>query len=66
LNCQLHVPVALTAGKEDSGTHFIGNWVGPRAGLNGACNELWSSPEHEPIGTISWKRQLLTQMSLFY
>jgi hypothetical protein len=29
---QLHAPEALPQGKS-SGTHWIGGWVGPRAGL---------------------------------
>jgi hypothetical protein len=31
---QLHVPAALPPGKRP-GTHCIGGWVGPRAGLGG-------------------------------
>jgi hypothetical protein len=30
----LHSPAALPPGKRH-GTHFIGGWVGPRAGLEG-------------------------------
>jgi hypothetical protein len=30
----LHAPAALPAGKEPPGTHWIGGWVGPRAGLD--------------------------------
>jgi len=33
-NCQLHPPVALHTGERASGTHWIGSWVGPRAGLD--------------------------------
>jgi hypothetical protein len=31
---QLHAPAALPPGKRPS-THCIGDWVGPRAGLDG-------------------------------
>jgi hypothetical protein len=31
---QLHAPAALALGKEPSDTHWIGGWVGPRAGLD--------------------------------
>jgi hypothetical protein len=31
---QLQDPAALTPGKEPPGTHWIGGWVGPRAGLD--------------------------------
>jgi hypothetical protein len=31
---QRHVPAAFLSGKEPLGTHFIGGWVGTRAGLD--------------------------------
>jgi hypothetical protein len=31
---QLHAPAALTPGKEPPRSHWIGGWVGPRAGLD--------------------------------
>jgi hypothetical protein len=31
---QLHAPATLLPGKEPPGTHWIGGWVGPRAGLD--------------------------------
>jgi hypothetical protein len=31
---QLHAPAALPPGKEPPRTHWIGGWVGPRAGLD--------------------------------
>jgi hypothetical protein len=34
---QLHSPVALPPGKRP-GTHCVGGWVGPRAGLDGCEN----------------------------
>jgi hypothetical protein len=33
MSVQLHAPAALTPGEKDSDTHWIGGWVGPRAGL---------------------------------
>jgi hypothetical protein len=31
---QLHAPAALPPEKDPPGTHWIGGWVGPRAGLD--------------------------------
>jgi len=31
---QLHAPATLTPGKNPYDTHWIGGWVGPRAGLD--------------------------------
>jgi hypothetical protein len=31
---QLHAPAALPRGKKSPGTHWIGGWVDPRAGLD--------------------------------
>jgi hypothetical protein len=31
---QLHAPAALPPGERATGTHWIGGWVGPRAGLD--------------------------------
>jgi hypothetical protein len=31
---QLHAPATLPPGKRASGTHWIGEWIGPRAGLD--------------------------------
>jgi hypothetical protein len=31
---QFHVPAAFTPGERARGTHWIGSWVGPRAGLD--------------------------------
>jgi hypothetical protein len=42
---QLHVPAALPPGKRP-GTHCIGGWVGPRAGLDG-CGK---SRPHQVMG----------------
>jgi hypothetical protein len=44
---QLHAPAALLPGKRP-GTHCIGGWVGPRAGLDG-CGK--SRPHRIPIRT---------------
>jgi hypothetical protein len=45
---QLHAPAALPPGKR-TGTHFIGGWVGPRAGLDG-CGK--SRPHRDSITRI--------------
>jgi hypothetical protein len=42
---QLHAPVALPPGKR-TGTHFVGGWVGFKAGLNG-CGK--SRPHRDSI-----------------
>jgi hypothetical protein len=31
---QLHAPARFTPGERAPGTHWIGGWVGPRAGLD--------------------------------
>jgi hypothetical protein len=31
---QLHAQAALPEGKEPSGNHWLGDWLGPRAGLD--------------------------------
>jgi hypothetical protein len=44
VNGQLHAPAALPPGKEPPGTHCIGGWVGPRAGLDAVVRRKISSP----------------------
>jgi hypothetical protein len=34
VSVQLHAPTALPPGREPPGTHWIGRWVDPRAGLD--------------------------------
>jgi hypothetical protein len=46
VGCQLHAPAALPLGKRP-GTHFIGGWVGPRAGLDG-CGKSRPPPGFDP------------------
>ena len=43
---QRHAPAALRPGKS-SGTHCIGGWVGPRAGLDG-CGKSHPIPGFDP------------------
>ena len=43
---QLHAPAALPPGKRP-GTHCIGGWVGPRAGLGG-CGKSRPPPGFDP------------------
>jgi hypothetical protein len=43
---QRHVPAALPLGKRP-GTHCIGGWVGPRAGLDG-CKKSRLLPGFDP------------------
>jgi hypothetical protein len=33
-DCQLHAPASFTPAERALGTHWIGGWVGPRAGLD--------------------------------
>jgi len=37
--CKLHAPAASPPGKRAPFTHWIGDWVGPRAGLNAVVKE---------------------------
>jgi len=46
-SCQLHALAALLPGKELPGTHWIGGWVGSRAGLDAVAREN-PSPYLEP------------------
>jgi hypothetical protein len=42
---QRHAPAALyPRGKDPPGTHWIGGWVGPRAGLDAGLEEKSSAP----------------------
>jgi len=43
---QRHVPAALPLGMRP-GTHCIGGWMGPRAGLDG-CGKYRPPPEFDP------------------
>ena len=43
---QLHAPAALYP-QEGPGTHFIGSWVGPKAGLN-RCGKISPPPGFDP------------------
>ena len=43
-----HAPAALTPGKRP-GTHFIGGWVGPWAGLDGEENPAPTGFEHRTV-----------------
>jgi hypothetical protein len=43
---QQHAPAALPPGKRP-GTHCIGGWVGPRAGLDG-CRKSRPPPGFDP------------------
>jgi hypothetical protein len=44
---QLHAPAALPPGKEHSGTHWIGGWVGPRAILDAVVKRKIPSPRRD-------------------
>jgi hypothetical protein len=44
---QLHAPAALPPGKEPPSTHGIGDWVGPRAGLDDVEKEKILDPYQE-------------------
>jgi hypothetical protein len=67
---QIHGPAALPSGKEPSGTHWIGGWVGPTASLNSEakrkikplqCPYLESNPGHPfrmLVTILSYKRSV--------
>jgi len=38
---QFHALAGLSRGKGPPGTHWIGGWVGPRAGLNVVANKTY-------------------------
>jgi hypothetical protein len=45
---KLHAPAALPPGKERSpGTHWVGGWAGPRAGLDTVWERIILSPLRE-------------------
>jgi hypothetical protein len=44
---QLHAPAFLPPGKEPHGTHWIGNWVNPRAVLDAVVKRKIPSPLQE-------------------
>jgi hypothetical protein len=44
---QLHVPAALPRGERAPGTHWIGDWVGPRAVLDAEEKRKIPSPHRE-------------------
>jgi hypothetical protein len=44
---QFHAPAALHPGKRAPGTHWIGDWVGPRAVLDAVVKRKISSPRWE-------------------
>jgi hypothetical protein len=56
---QRHVPAALSPGKRP-GTHFIGGWVGPSAGLEG-CRK--SRPQRDKIPDCPARSQSLYRLS---
>jgi hypothetical protein len=47
---KFHVPAAYHPGKEAPGTHWIGSWVGPRAGLDAVVKRKipssWQESKH--------------------
>ena len=49
---QRHGPAALPLGKRP-GTHFIGGWVGPRAGLDGCGKSRPPPPRDSTTGPSS-------------
>jgi hypothetical protein len=54
---QLHAPAALTPGKEPSGIHWIGSWVGPSASLDTASRKIPSprrdsNPDHPIVQPV--------------
>jgi hypothetical protein len=52
---QLHASAALLQGKEPPGTHCIGGWVDPRAGMDNVKRKFLTLPglELRPLGRPS-------------
>jgi hypothetical protein len=54
---QLHAPTASPLGKRSPGTHWIGDWEGPRTGLETVSNgkipspRQESDPDHRPVAS---------------
>jgi hypothetical protein len=49
MNGQLHVPAALSPGEIAAGTHWLGGWVSPRAGLDAVeKGKILTLPGFEP------------------
>ena len=46
VGCQRHAPAALLPEKRH-GNPYTGDWVGPRAGLDG-CRKISPQPEFDP------------------
>jgi hypothetical protein len=46
---QLHTPAALPPGEVGPGTHWIGGWVGPRAGLDVVEKSLAPARNRTPV-----------------
>jgi len=47
LSGQLHAPTALTPRKRGPGIHWLGGWVGPRAGLDTVMKEKFTEPRQD-------------------
>jgi len=51
---QIHAPAALSPGKGPLRTHWIGGWVGPRAGLDAMVKRKIPSPQHRSLPSTWW------------
>ena len=58
---QLHTPAALPPA-ERPGTHFIGGWVGPRAGLDG-CEKSRPHQDSIPGPSSPYRVAMPTELS---
>jgi hypothetical protein len=67
VNEQLHAPAALLSGERSLGTHWIGGWVGPRAGLDTVVKRKILSPcqESNPDRPSRSLVVIRTEISLF-
>jgi hypothetical protein len=71
---QRHAPAALySRGKDPRGTHWIGGWVGPRAGLTQRLEEKSSAsvgdriiPEKIPVMFMLTDTVILTTLKCFF
>jgi len=66
VNGQLYSPAALVL-RKDTVTNWIGNWVGPRDGLNGFAEENISYPcrASKPISSHNTTTLCRLQIKLF-
>jgi hypothetical protein len=64
---QLHTPAALPPRERDTGTHWIGSWVNPRAGLDAVVKRKIPSSRRDsnPVHPIVQSKSVAIPTELF-